>query len=351
MSRLRDFINREKTYIWLLIFILVINALILFSPKSEIALKQRQMHKAEEDFLKEEYLLTPEKLQILLREKKEVITAMNFLILLIMLFLILGLILDVYLIFKRSKEKIFFGVTKAGVVAGWNLWDVCKAVILFLFFGYILIVIEASLAQIFPLIKESGHIRMMINSSILDSLIIIFVLYTVLIGYKNSLKELGLSLSNFFRNIFIGITGYIAALPMIFGTLVFAIWFAKLINYEPPLEPLLKLFLEEENVAFLLYSTIFVTIFGPIFEEIFFRGFMYSALKKRIGIFGAVIISSILFSLLHTNVVGFLPIMALGILLTYLYEKTGSLTAPIIVHIIHNTGMMSFVFLIKELKM
>jgi uncharacterized protein len=73
-------------------------------------------------------------------------------------------------------------------------------------------------------------------------------------------------------------------------------------------------------------------------------------LKKTIGVFWAALFTSCVFSVLHAHVVGFLPIMALGLLLIYIYEKTGTLVAPITVHIMHNAGMVFLVFLIKQLQ-
>ena len=99
----------------------------------------------------------------------------------------------------------------------------------------------------------------------------------------------------------------------------------------------------------MIFLAIFVLLLGPIIEEVFFRGFMYSAIRKRTGIMAAAFLSGAIFSLLHTNIVGFFPIMTLGILLAYLYETTGSLVASIAVHMVHNSIILTLVFFIKGL--
>jgi membrane protease YdiL (CAAX protease family) len=350
MGKISDFIARERMYVWLLIFILVVNALLLLNRDSEFLLKEEGIRRAKDEHLKERYSLTPEKLQILLREKQEVVIAINLLILLCLVCLVMGIILNVYLAFNKAAITAPLSRRRGAITATWYFWDICKAVILFMFFGYILVAIESVVAYAVPFIGEKEHIRMLINSSILDSLVIVFILYTILVEYKSTLRAAGLSITNFFKNVYTGIIGYIAALPLIAGVMAVVVWIANTLHYEPPLEPVLKLFLEESNTLVILYAIFFVTILGPIFEEIFFRGFMYPALKRKIGMGGAILASSALFSALHTNLVGFLPIMLLGVLLAYLYERTGNLVASIIVHIIHNTGMMTFVFLMKELN-
>jgi membrane protease YdiL (CAAX protease family) len=65
--------------------------------------------------------------------------------------------------------------------------------------------------------------------------------------------------------------------------------------------------------------------------------------------FWAMALSALFFSFLHTNVIGFVPILMLGIFLAYLREKTGSLIPSITVHVIHNTALASVMFLVREL--
>ena len=98
-----------------------------------------------------------------------------------------------------------------------------------------------------------------------------------------------------------------------------------------------------------LFVLIFAALGAPITEELFFRGFMYNACRKYVGIFWATLISAAAFAGLHAHAVGFFPIMVLGILLAYLYEKTGTLVSSITVHMIHNLGMVGMVFLVKRL--
>ena len=56
-----------------------------------------------------------------------------------------------------------------------------------------------------------------------------------------------------------------------------------------------------------------------------------------------------LFAALHAHIVGFFPIMVLGMLLAYIYEKTGTLVSSVTVHMIHNLSMVFLVFLVKQI--
>jgi len=79
---------------------------------------------------------------------------------------------------------------------------------------------------------------------------------------------------------------------------------------------------------------------APVAEEVFFRGFMYGGLRSRLPVWAAALISSGIFGLLHytdPDSIAVVPQLALlGVLLAWLYERTGSLWPPIILHVLNN---------------
>ena len=77
-------------------------------------------------------------------------------------------------------------------------------------------------------------------------------------------------------------------------------------------------------------------ILAPVAEEIFFRGFLYGGLRRRIGVIGAMIASTVFFTALHFSIDVFIPLFFLGLFLAWLYEKTGSLYPGIILHASNN---------------
>lgn len=77
-------------------------------------------------------------------------------------------------------------------------------------------------------------------------------------------------------------------------------------------------------------------IAAPLCEEIVFRGYFYPVMKRFAGAWPAAICSAIVFSAAHGSLTAFLPLMLFGGLLVFIYEKTGSLWAPIAVHFCFN---------------
>lgn len=82
-----------------------------------------------------------------------------------------------------------------------------------------------------------------------------------------------------------------------------------------------------------------VCVLAPIAEEILFRGFLFTTLRNKIGVWGGAVISGALFGAIHIGSApaGALPILALlGMLFCGLYVVTGSLLPCIAAHCLNN---------------
>jgi len=352
MNKITDFIQKERFYILILILILLFNLAMFFyaghkaGTKKAKAVAGLNTREEREKRFNEITLSRKEMTQDALRKNERLVIIFGLVTLLVITVFLSGIVADIIISAAILRKRLDIRTLRAPEVR-WTVWDVCKVIILFFFFGYMLVIQEAFWMRVLPFFKSEA-LRMIINTSILDSLAILFVIYFSVVRYKEDLKALGLSFKNFFKNIFYGIVGYIALVPVLVLILAATLIIINLIKYIPQKQPVVELLLREKGVAFLAYSSFFAAIFGPIAEELFFRAFMYGAFRKYIGVFWAMILTSALFAALHTHTVGFLPIMALGILLAYLYEKTGTLVSSITVHITHNLCMVFLVFLVKQ---
>lgn len=166
--------------------------------------------------------------------------------------------------------------------------------------------------------------------------------------YLQPLTALGIHSKKLLANVFFAVVGYITFLPIVIVIILVTFLVAKWFKYSPPVQPIVQLFIEEKQTGLLWFSALFAALFGPVAEEIFFRGFMYGALKRISGATGAIIVTSVIFAALHAHLAGFFPIFALGLLLAYMYEKTGSLVTPVTIHVVHNLAMVCFVFVVRK---
>jgi membrane protease YdiL (CAAX protease family) len=100
-------------------------------------------------------------------------------------------------------------------------------------------------------------------------------------------------------------------------------------------------FSELEDAGFSHAALIFsLAIFPALSEEVAFRGLMQPWLTVAIGPRKAILISGALFAALHFNVLGFPYLLLVGMVLGWLRWKTASLYPSIVLHFLHNFGVI-----------
>ncbi|PER49469.1 CPBP family intramembrane metalloprotease [Bacillus thuringiensis] len=98
----------------------------------------------------------------------------------------------------------------------------------------------------------------------------------------------------------------------------------------------------QQSVNFFTVLIAFVSaaIISPIYEEIFYRGFLYRWLRTRFGIIGAILLSSLIFTIVHIPTYNAMPVNFLsGIVFAWAYERTNSIWPSVIIHGLTN-GIM-----------
>lgn len=75
-----------------------------------------------------------------------------------------------------------------------------------------------------------------------------------------------------------------------------------------------------------------LAVWTPFTEELFFRGFVLRGLARRWGTVGAVAGSALVFSVFHLSPGVLLPVFVTGLLLGWLYHRTGSLWTCVAAH-------------------
>ncbi|HSO27479.1 MAG TPA: CPBP family intramembrane glutamic endopeptidase, partial [Anaerolineales bacterium] len=110
---------------------------------------------------------------------------------------------------------------------------------------------------------------------------------------------------------------------------------------------LLALPLESPQLSFLLPQDInlpgglaMIALAGlvvPLAEELFFRGLLYTWLRGRWGFAPAAAVSALIFGVVHLepSVAG--TAFILGLILAWLYERSGSLWTAVLVHAMNNS--------------
>ncbi|MCL2019229.1 MAG: CPBP family intramembrane metalloprotease [Oscillospiraceae bacterium] len=102
------------------------------------------------------------------------------------------------------------------------------------------------------------------------------------------------------------------------------------------------------NAVYVVFMVLSLVVFAPVFEELLCRGIMYDALKPY-GNGVAIVVTAVLFGLMHGRVSMLLYTTALGLALGYIRYATNSLFIVTILHALVN-GVTAILFAAESLR-
>ncbi|MBO5661935.1 MAG: CPBP family intramembrane metalloprotease [Tidjanibacter sp.] len=108
------------------------------------------------------------------------------------------------------------------------------------------------------------------------------------------------------------------------------------------IEPLLELFPSapyeavQQTIGLGGWAIMSTVVAAPILEEVLFRGVIFESCRERLGKGGAVLLSALLFGLIHGIPVQIVNAFVVGLILGYIYLRTRSLMSVIVLHAINN---------------
>lgn len=102
-------------------------------------------------------------------------------------------------------------------------------------------------------------------------------------------------------------------------------------------DDLVRYFREHTHSGELVPVIVLAAVAAPIFEEFVFRGYLYGVMKRHAGGLWSALTTALLFAAIHQNPPAIPAYMILSLGLTLVYELSGSLWAPIIMHALFNS--------------
>jgi uncharacterized protein len=160
-------------------------------------------------------------------------------------------------------------------------------------------------------------------------------------------EDLGLKLLPIDRVLSVGIATAVAGLGL---TIALDAGLSRLGLQQNQLEQFR--FVRGEGLAGFLLVLAVGAVMAPCMEEIFFRGFLFGTFREHKPLWVAYGLSGLIFALLHLDPNAMAPnqmagltigIFALGTLLAWVYQRTGSLLPGMLAHSLNNAvGLIAF---------
>lgn len=111
---------------------------------------------------------------------------------------------------------------------------------------------------------------------------------------------------------------------------------------------------QEQEIGFrnLQYGYEFVAAFlalvvlAPLFEEIIFRGYLYGRLRRRSGVIFSMVVTSLVFGLVHFQLNVAIDVFVLSLFLCFAREKFGSIWPGVFIHAFKNGIAYTLLFIL-----
>lgn len=180
-----------------------------------------------------------------------------------------------------------------------------------------------------------------------EIVLLLTVYFWVRSRYGLGLEALGFRTTDVRGDVMAGLGVGLAGLALQFVLLPPVLYIAReVLNRE--VEPPKQLPLESPSAALLVVIGLTVTILAPIAEELFFRGFLFQAWRKWMGLVAAASWSAVAFAIAHISPLLYLPIGVLGYLLARTFERRDSILASMVGHSLFN--VFGFVVIVLTLN-
>lgn len=215
----------------------------------------------------------------------------------------------------------------------WNLKEAFLALGLVYLINNIVSFVISSLGISWPDLSRFAF------ASILQTTGIVALVYYFAIYKHHGTKELlGLELGKVGKYLSAGIGGGVLVFMAVIGS---SLVVQRIFSVPGELQPFAQLVVQTKSLPQLLLLFLLGAVLAPFGEELYFRGFLYPAIRSRLGVPLAIFVSAIVFGFLHFDLLRFIPLAVGGAGLAWLYERTGSLYVPIVAH-----GFWNFVMLV-----
>ena len=147
------------------------------------------------------------------------------------------------------------------------------------------------------------------------------------------------------RHLLLAFVVLLVALPVMLGLKFLSEICLREIGWPVADQRAVEMFTNIHSLGLRVYLGFFAVVIAPVAEEFLFRGVLFSAAKKIGWPKSGLILTSLLFAFIHNSAPIFVPLFMFALALTWLYQKTEGLAAPIVAHSLFNATNLGLLVL------
>jgi membrane protease YdiL (CAAX protease family) len=155
---------------------------------------------------------------------------------------------------------------------------------------------------------------------------------------------LGLRAPNLLKKLFLAVCVLLVILPVVLSLQKISTFALEKIGWPAEDQHAVEIFANAKSFWLRGYLALFAVVIAPVAEEFIFRGILFPFIKQlgwpKLAWLGV----SFLFALIHLNAPTFVPLFVFALALTWLYERTDTLLAPMLAHSLFNSANLVILF-------
>jgi membrane protease YdiL (CAAX protease family) len=234
----------------------------------------------------------------------------------------------------------------------WGAWGILQALAALMLATPLSLFAMAFWFGIEPGIDEEGQWLRAQRFGVVNSLLSIgAVIFILRERFAARMEDLGLGRTRAGRAILAGAAGYVVFIALQWVVQPVAVWLMKSSGNAPDVHTVVTQYILTSQSQLRVTLILYAVICAPIVEELLFRGVLQGGLRRYFGPAAAIMIPALLFALMHDNAVDRPSLFLLAAICGYLYERTGSLYAPIALHVINNGLTMLQIELLRQMTL
>ncbi len=222
------------------------------------------------------------------------------------------------------------GSEKNGTRIAFSSFQVADAIFASLLGLWFLLVIYVSLAQTEEAVINTA---VLLNNAAFSFLLILGVIVFLAVRSLNPMEVFGLRKLTW-SGVLVSLVALVVAVPVIYFSYAISRHFFGLGSESQPMVEFFNSSQTSVSDRWLLVFT--AVVVAPLTEETIFRGYFYGVIRRYGGRWPAILLSAALFAAIHAYLPAFAPLAILAVALTLVYEFTGSLWAPMLMHACFN---------------
>lgn len=242
---------------------------------------------------------------------------------------------------RRRRGQAWFQAPPGSVPdVPWGIWDAVKVFAWLLCGTQLLVFMVAAVFRLGQWPSPDRYVAATLQTMLMDGVALLAVALLIGRRFRIAPRTLGLQAQAIAARVLVGLRTYVLWLPIFVATIVVVMLVSRWWSLSPEPQAVVVMLMQETRTRWLLVLMAMVAVIGPVAEEVVFRGVVYAAFRRRLGVRWGLVGSAALFAALHLDPIALGPIFLMGLLLGWLYERTGSLIPSMTVHFVHNSVML-----------